>query len=217
MRIDRAAWPFVGITLLPAVVAGVWLAAYAVPRPMGILIVLVLLALPIGTALFFRDPERVSPNDPMLVLSPADGKVMHAGLANPQHAPVGQWQQVIIFLSPLDVHINRSPVSGTVTDVSYKPGSFAKAWSHDAHNNERSEIWIDHGGVPIVFRQVVGAMARRVVCRLTKGQRVEAGDRVGLMKFGSRMDVFLPLSATILVKTGDRTVAGETVMARLAG
>lgn len=177
----------------------------------------VLLILPIGTALFFRDPDRVSPSDPLLVLAPADGKVMHAGLADPKYAPVGQWQQVIIFLSPLDVHINRSPVSGTVTDVSYKPGSFARAWSHDAANNERSEIWIDHGGVPIVFRQVVGAMARRVVCRLTKGQTVAAGDRIGLMKFGSRMDVFLPLTATITVAPGDRTTAGESVLARLAG
>jgi phosphatidylserine decarboxylase len=206
VRIDRAAWPFVGIALLPAAVAGVWSPILAV----------LLLVLPVGVALFFRDPERTSPNDPALVLSPADGKVMHAGLAHQQHAPIGQWQQVIIFLSPLDVHINRSPVAGTVTDVSYKPGSFAKAWSHDAHNNERSEIWIDHGGTPIVFRQVVGAMARRVVCRLKKGQTVAAGDRIGLMKFGSRMDIFLPLTAQILVKPGDRTVAGESVLARLA-
>ena len=207
MRIDRAAWPFVAIALLPAAVAGVWLPMLAVA----------LLILPIGIALFFRDPERNSPTDPTLVLAPADGKVMHAGLADPRHAPVGQWQQVIIFLSPLDVHINRSPVSGTVMDVSYKAGSFARAWSHDAANNERSEIWIDHGGVPIVVRQVVGAMARRVVCRLTKGQAVAAGDRIGLMKFGSRMDVFLPLTATITVAPGDRTTAGESVLARLAG
>jgi phosphatidylserine decarboxylase len=177
----------------------------------------VLLVVPVGVALFFRDPERVSPNDPSLVLSPADGKVMHAGPADAKYAPVGQWQQVIIFLSPLDVHINRSPVSGTVTDVTYKPGSFAPAYKHDAANNERSEIWIDHHGVPIVFRQVVGAMARRVVCRLTKGQVVAAGDRIGLMKFGSRMDVFLPLSAEILVSPGDRATAGESVLARLAG
>jgi phosphatidylserine decarboxylase len=207
VRIDRAAWPFVGIALLPAAIVGVWLPLVAV----------VLLVLPIGIALFFRDPERVSPNDPTLVLSPADGKVMHAGPAHAQYAPVGEWQQVIIFLSPLDVHINRSPVSGTVTDVSYKPGSFAPAYKHDAANNERSEIWIDHNGVPIVFRQVVGAMARRVVCRLQKGQTVAAGDRIGLMKFGSRMDVFLPLSAKILVAPGDRTTAGESVLAHLAG
>ncbi len=195
------------IALLPAAIAGVWSAVAAV----------VLLSLPIGIALFFRDPERHSPADPALVLAPADGKVMHAGLADPQYAPVGQWQQVIIFLSPLDVHINRSPVSGTVTDVSYKPGSFARAWSHDAANNERSEIWIDHGGVAVVVRQVVGAMARRVVCRLTTGQTVAAGDRIGLMKFGSRMDVFLPLTAKIVVAPGDRTTAGESVLARLAG
>lgn len=207
MRIDRAAWPFVAIALLPAAVVGVWSAMAAV----------ILLGLPIGIALFFRDPDRRPPADPTLVLAPADGKVMHAGPADAKYAPAGQWQQVIIFLSPLDVHINRSPVSGTVTDVSYKPGSFAPAYKHDAANNERSEIWIDHGGVPIVFRQVVGALARRVVCRLAKGQVVAAGDRIGLMKFGSRMDVFLPLDARILVTPGDRTVAGESVLARLAG
>jgi phosphatidylserine decarboxylase len=207
VRIDRAAWPFVGIALLPAAIAVVWSPIAAA----------VLLIVPVGVALFFRDPDRTSPTDPRLVLAPADGKVMHAGLADPRYAPAGQWQQVIIFLSPLDVHINRSPVSGTVTDVTYKEGSFAKAWSHDAANNERSEIWVDHGGVPIVFRQVVGAMARRVVCRLTKGQTVAAGERIGLMKFGSRMDVFLPLTATISVAPGDRTVAGESVLARLAG
>lgn len=207
MRIDRAAWPFVGIALLPAAAAGVWSALAAV----------ILLALPIAIALFFRDPERHSPSDPALVLAPADGKVMHAGPADAKYQPAGEWQQVIIFLSPLDVHINRAPVSGTVTDVSYKPGSFKPAYKHDAANNERSEIWIDHGGVPIVVRQIVGAMARRVVCRLTKGQTVAAGDRLGLMKFGSRMDVFLPLTAKIIVSPGDRTTAGESVLARLAG
>ena len=217
MRIDRAAWPFVAIALLPAVLTGVYLAKWSVPPVILVPIAVVLLALPVGVALFFRDPDRISPKDPALVLSPADGKVMHAGAAHAKYAPVGQWQQVIIFLSPLDVHINRSPVAGTVTDISYKPGSFATAWSHDAHNNERSEIWIDHGGVPIVFRQVVGAMARRVVCRLQAGMSVDAGQRVGLMKFGSRMDVFLPLTAQLMVSPGDKTVAGESVLARLAG
>lgn len=207
MRIDRAAWPFVSIALLPAAIAGVWSPLAAVA----------LLVLPIGVALFFRDPERVSPNDPALVLAPADGKVMHAGPADKKFAPVGEWQSVVIFLSPLDVHINRAPVGGRVTDVSYKPGTFVPAWNHDAGNNERSEIWIDHGGVQIVVRQIVGAMARRVVCRLQKGQTIAAGDRIGLMKFGSRMDIFLPLTAQILVKPGDRTTAGESVLARLAG
>ena len=209
MRIDRAAIPFVIIAAVPAaIIAWMWGSLAALPA----------LLLPVAIAAFFRDPDRTASQDPALVLSPADGTVMHAGQADPADAPDERaWLQVTIFLSVLDVHINRAPVSGRVSRVDYHPGTFLPAYRAEAAKNERSEIWIDHGGVPIVFRQVVGAMARRVVCRLTKGQHVEAGDRVGLMKFGSRMDVFLPLTATITVKPGDRTVAGETVVARLAG
>ena len=150
------------------------------------------------------------------MLAPADGKGMHAGPADPRYAPEGQWLQIVTFLSPLDVHINRTPVSGTVRQVTYHPGSFVPAYHHDAAKNERSEIWLDHGGVTVVVRQIVGMLARRVVCRVIPGQQLAAGDRIGLMKFGSRMDVFLPLSATIMVKPGDRTTAGESVLARLA-
>ena len=195
------------IACLPAAVVSRW--------SVGVAVVLVLV--PIAVALFFRDPERTSPVDPLLVLAPADGKVMHAGPADPRYAPDGEWLQVITFLSPLDVHINRTPVAGTVQRVTYHPGSFVPAYHHDAAKNERSEIWLDHGGVTIVVRQIVGMLARRVVCRLTPGQHLAAGDRIGLMKFGSRMDVFLPVTATILVKPGDRTIAGESVLARLAG
>jgi phosphatidylserine decarboxylase len=207
VRIDRAAWPFVGIACLPAAVALFWSAAAAIA----------LLVLPVAIAAFFRDPERTSSSDPALVLAPADGTVMHAGPADPRYAPTGQWLQIVTFLSPLDVHINRAPVSGVVRQIAYHPGSFVPAYRHDAAKNERSEIWLDHGGVDIVVRQIVGRMARRVVCRLTTGQTLAAGERIGLMKFGSRMDVYLPLSATILVKVGDKTVAGESVLARLAG
>ena len=160
MRIDRAGLPFIAAALAPAAFLFA-VRRYALATPFAVL----------GgfMAYFFRDPERHVPQDPDAVVSPADGRVMIAGPSDGRWSPPGSWKQVTIFLSPLDVHINRSPVSGIVTDVSYKKGSFAKAWSHDAANNERSEIWIDHGGVPIVFRQVVGAMARRVVCRLTIG------------------------------------------------
>ncbi len=195
------------IACLPAAFAVPWSAPAAVT----------LLILPVGIALFFRDPERTSPTDDHLVLAPADGKIMHAGPADPRYAPAGEWLQIVTFLSPLDVHINRSPVSGTVRQISYHPGSFVPAYLHDAAKNERSEIWVDHGRETVVVRQIVGRMARRVVCRLTAGQALAAGDRIGLMKFGSRMDVYLPQTATILVKPGDRTVAGESVLARLAG
>jgi len=207
VKIDHAAWPFVAVACLPALAMSRW----------SVVIAALLLLVPIGVALFFRDPERTSPTDAALVLAPADGKIMHAGPADPRYAPEGQWLQIITFLSPLDVHINRTPVSGTVRRVEYHPGSFVPAYHHDAAKNERSEIWMDHGGVTIVVRQIVGMMARRVVCRLAVGQQLTAGERIGLMKFGSRMDVFVPLNATILVKPGDRTTAGESVLARLAG
>jgi phosphatidylserine decarboxylase len=197
----------VAIACLPAAAVSWWSVGAAI----------VLLLVPMAVALFFRDPERTSPVDPSLVLAPADGKIMHAGPADPRYAPEGEWLQIITFLSPLDVHINRTPVAGTVLRVTYQPGSFVPAYHHDAAANERSEIWLDHGGIVIVVRQIVGMMARRVVCRLTQGQKLAAGDRIGLMKFGSRMDVFVPLTATILVKPGDRTIAGESVLARLAG
>ena len=195
------------IACLPAAVLSRWSVTAAV----------VFLVVPIAVALFFRDPERTSPTDPSLVLAPADGKVMHAGPADPRYAPEGEWLQIITFLSPLDVHINRTPVSGTVRQVSYHPGSFVPAYHHDAAKNERSEIWMDHHGVTIVVRQIVGMLARRVVCRLAVGQTLAAGDRIGLMKFGSRMDVFVPVTSTLLVKPGDRTTAGQSVLARLAG
>ncbi len=176
---------------------------------------LVLLVLPVAIALFFRDPERSAPAAADAVLSPADGQVMHAGPARPDEAPAGSWQQVTIFLSLFDVHINRTPVSGRVARVEYVPGTFHAAFKAEAHRNERSEIWLDHDGVIVVVRQVVGVLARRVVCRVAPGDRLEAGQRIGLMKFGSRMDVFVPPAATIVVKAGDRVRAGESVVARL--
>lgn len=141
---------------------------------------------------------------------------MHAGPARPGEAPPGEWRQVTIFLSVLDVHINRTPVAGTITRVSYLPGTFRAAFRPESAQNERSEIWIDHDGIMVVARQVVGLLARRVVCRVRVGDAVGPGDRIGLMKFGSRMDTFVPLDATLTVQAGAQVVAGETIIARLA-
>jgi phosphatidylserine decarboxylase len=165
---------------------------------------------------FFRDPERGSPADDAAVVSPADGRVLVAGPAIAEAAPPGTWQQISIFLSPMDVHVNRVPVSGRVTRVSFTRGRFLPAYRHDAATtNERSEIWIDHGGQMVVVRQIVGILARRVVCRVQSGAEVRTGDRFGIMKFGSRMDVFVPLSTTIKVAVGDSVRGGETVIAVL--
>ncbi len=207
MRIDRAGAPFIIAAALPALAA--WLLG-------GPVVAAVLLILPVAIALFFRDPDRSSPADADAVLSPADGRVMYAGDARPEDAPSGAWRQVTIFLSPLDVHINRTPVSGRVTRVEYVPGTFVPAFKPESSKNEHSEIWLDHEGQVVVARQVVGVMARRVVCRLKTGDHVAPGARLGLMKFGSRMDVFVPTSAQLLTKAGETVRGGETVIARLA-
>ena len=166
---------------------------------------------------FFRDPERQSPpGADLLVLSPADGRVLVAGAADPRAAPPGDWKQISIFLSPMDVHVNRSPVSGRVTRVDFRRGKYLPAYHTDAAaTNERSEIWIDHHGRTVVFRQIVGMLARRVVCRVQPGSQLAAGQRFGIMKFGSRMDVFLPPDAELKVSVGEKVVGGVTVMATL--
>jgi phosphatidylserine decarboxylase len=207
MRFDPAGLPFIGGALLLAVVSGAgagWV--YAIP----------FLALGAFLAFFFRDPDRQSPPGAHVVLAPADGRVLVAGPATANAAPPGSWLQISIFLSPMDVHVNRIPAAGRVTRVSYTPGRFLPAYRDDAAAvNERSEIWIDHGGQSIVARQIVGILARRVVCRVQTGADVRAGDRFGIMKFGSRMDVFLPPSATINVEVGQMVRGGETVIAVL--
>jgi phosphatidylserine decarboxylase len=207
LRLDPAGLPFIGGALALALISGAAVAwILAVP----------FLALGAFFAFFFRDPHRTSPSDDDSVLSPADGRVLVAGAAIAAAAPPGQWQQVSIFLSPMDVHVNRIPASGRIMRVSYLPGRFLPAYRHDAASaNERSEIWIDHHGQTIVARQIVGILARRVVCRVQTGADVRAGDRFGIMKFGSRMDVFLPPTATIRVKVGDAVRGGETVIAVL--
>jgi len=146
--------------------------------------------------------------------------VMVAGSPPPGAAPAGDgdWVQLSIFLSPLDVHINRIPVGGTVTRVDYKPGSYRAAYRPEATiENERSEVWIDTPWCTVVFRQITGVLVRRVVCRVRPGDTVRTGDRMGVMKFGSRIDLFLPAGTALLVGLGDRVRAGETVLAQLSG
>jgi phosphatidylserine decarboxylase len=207
VRIDPSGTPFILLAAVPTVV----LVAVGFPT-----LAAGFLLLPIALALFFRDPARTPPTAPRLVMAPADGRVMFAGDAGPAGAPAGTWKQVTVFLSIFDVHINRAPVGGTVTRLDYVPGRFLPAFRRDAYQNEHSEIWFDHDGTTIVARQVVGLLARRVVCRLKPGDQVERGGRIGLMKFGSRMDVFVPPTATLTVAAGERVRAGETTIAHLA-
>jgi phosphatidylserine decarboxylase len=208
MKFDPAGWPFVGAALILAALAA-WIGGGWAAAPALILAVMLLL--------FFRDPDRIAPDDPDAVVSPADGRVLVAGTPQPGVAPPGEWLQVSIFLSPLDVHVNRVPAAGRVAKVTHRPGRYLAAYRPEAAgSNVCSEVWIDHHGQPIVFRQIVGVLARRVVCRLEPGRQVAAGDRFGVMKFGSRMDVFLPTTAVLRVTVGDHVRGGETVIARLS-
>jgi phosphatidylserine decarboxylase len=207
MRIDPAGWPFIGGSLILAIAALWFIGA-------GGAVIFVVLAC--FFLFFFRDPERSITKDSDAVLSPADGRVMIAGAPAGQACPPGNWQQISVFLSPMDVHVNRMPVGGRVTKVEYHPGRFLPAYRHEAGDlNEYTEVTIDHHGQPIVVRQIVGVLARRIVCRVKEGEDVHAGDRFGVMKFGSRMDIFLPASAQLAVQVNDKVVGGVTVIARL--
>ncbi len=205
MKIDRAGFPIIGAALVPAAIAAV------AKRP----VIATSFALLGGfLTYFFRDPERQVPQQPGLVVAPADGRVMIAGPTDHRWAPAGDWKQITIFLSPMDVHMNRTPVEGRITRIEYKPGKFLPAYNEGSNDNELNELWIDANGHTVVVRQVVGILARRIVCRVVEGQDLERGERIGLMKFGSRMDVFVPRDCTVMAARGDRVRGGETVIAR---
>lgn len=216
VTIDREAAPATAVAALPALVAGLT-GRRRTALALGLL--------PAAVALFFRDPGRLPDRgtlDVDTVVSPADGKVMYVGPGQDGVAPEGEWQQVSIFLSAFDVHINRAPYGGTVREVTYRPGRWLAAYTHEsAHLNERTDLVVEReveGEVRTVhFRQIVGLMARRVVTRVQVGDEITTGQRIGLMKFGSRMDVFVPPEVGLLVRSGQRVVAGETVIGRWPG
>ncbi len=163
---------------------------------------------------FYRDPERACPDDPEAILAPADGKVL---LIRPvSHPQTGRPATLVsIFMSPLNVHVNRIPVDGTVTHRKYLPGKFLMAFDHRSmSDNERTEICIESTFGPVWFCQVSGFLARRIVCNLEAGDHVRSGNRFGMIKFGSRVDIVLPDSLHPAVTEGSRTVAGQTVIAR---
>lgn len=207
MRIDPAGWPFIGAALALA-------GASAIGA--GVATGLVFVVCAVFFLFFFRDPDRQVTPGTDVVLAPADGRVIVVGPAVGPGAPKGSWIQISMFLSPVDVHVNRMPVGGRVTQVNYHPGRFLPAYRTGAgHLNEYTEVWVEHAKGPIVVRQVVGVLARRIVCRIRPGEKVMAGQRFGVMKFGSRMDVFVPTTAEITVGIRDRVRAAVTVIARL--
>jgi phosphatidylserine decarboxylase len=161
-------------------------------------------------AFFFRDPARKIPGDAGLIVSPADGKVIRI-LALPD----GAWQ-LSIFLSVLNVHINRSPIAGRVESVTYRTGKFLAAFDEKASvENEQNLIVINNGRHRIQFAQIAGILARRIVCWCKPGDQVGRGEKIGLIKFGSRVDVFFPPETRIQVKVGDKVKGGCSILGRM--
>jgi len=165
---------------------------------------------------FFRDPERTPPEGTGLYVATADGKVLVAEKAYEPEYIKREALLVSIFMSPMDVHVNRAPTDGTVRVVRYNKGSFRKAFSEEAfRKNENISIVIEEEGTGemLLLRQVAGTIAQKAVCRKKPGETLKRGERFGMIKFSSRMDIFLPLNVTLRVKPGDRVKAGETVIA----
>ncbi|MEK7366875.1 MAG: phosphatidylserine decarboxylase [candidate division NC10 bacterium] len=172
------------------------------------------LALAAGVGFFFRDPERVVPQGPGLVVAPADGRVMvvREGVAAEGEGP-GPFSQVSIFLSVLDVHVNRAPYGGKVEDLRYRPGRFVVAWRDEASwVNEQAVLTLATPEGPVMVKQIAGVLARRVVTWIRPGQELKIGERIGLIRFGSRVDLVLPARVALAVKVGDKVRGGETVV-----
>jgi phosphatidylserine decarboxylase len=207
MSIAREGWPYI-LTLFVLAALIAWFRVYWLAGTLA--------ALSLFTAFFFRDPERVPPPGASFVLSPADGKVVKIGPAPAGNLLGDGAQQLSIFLSIFDVHVNRSPVAGIVEAVDYHKGEFLPAFDEKASlRNEQNTVSLktEHGRV--VFKQIAGLIARRIIFKKKVGETVARGERVGMIKFGSRVDVLLPASARLSVRLGERVRAGTSVLGEL--
>ena len=205
MSIVRESIPYIVVPLVVSVAAtalGLWY--------VGLLFFLVALFM----AFFFRDPKRVPPNDPDVVVSPADGRVTRIEApAAEANAPT----LISIFLSPFDVHINRSPIPGKIIDMVYSPGKFLMATKEEASLvNEQNALTIQGEKITVVCKQIAGILARRVVCWKGKGDQLKLGERFGMIKFSSRTDILLPANVKVTVAEGDRVRGGITVIGRIS-
>lgn len=185
------------------------------PAWVGYITYPLLAALCILIIYFFRDPDRVAPSDSNLLVSPADGKVVLIQKVEESEYMNAPATQISIFLSPLNVHVNRNPVSGVLEYLTYYPGKYLMAWEDNASEmNERAHFGVKHSsGTKILYKQITGFLARRIEYHVKEGDQLEAGERFGIMKFGSRMDVLVPDHCDIKVKKGDNTIAGESILA----
>jgi len=162
---------------------------------------------------FFRDPNRQTPDVENSIISPADGKIIVIDEVNEPDYFKERVKKISIFMSVLDVHVNRIPISGRVTYFDYKRGAFLPAYKEDASlQNEHTTIVIENEKTKVMFRQIAGILARRIVCHIREGNIVKRGERFGMIKFGSRVDIFVPLNVEIKAKLNDKVKAGETII-----
>jgi phosphatidylserine decarboxylase len=165
------------------------------------------------TTNFFRDPERITPKGENLLIAPADGKIIVVKRIHDDEFFHADVQQISIFMSPLNVHVNRNPITGTVRHTRYVQGEYFAAFEDKAsERNEQMIVGLEGANGKVMFKQIAGFVARRIVCPLKPGDTVIAGKRFGMIKFGSRVDVFFPLSVRVCVQMGDMTKAGETIL-----
>jgi phosphatidylserine decarboxylase len=181
------------------------------------LLAFVLMVVALWVAYFFRDPERTGQRGGGLVIAPADGRVVMITEVDEPAFLHGRALRISIFMNVFNVHVNRYPVSGTVRFVHYNPGKFLNAATDKSSlENEQMSVGIEDGSLRVLVRQIAGLVARRIVTYSREGDQVEQGERMGIIRFGSRVDVFLPPSATATVAVGETTLAGASVIARLA-
>ncbi|MBU6324108.1 MAG: phosphatidylserine decarboxylase family protein [Bacteroidetes bacterium] len=215
MRIHREGYLIILVTtlLLGLLNFGVhWFAGDGIVTQIIMLLSIVMYVLVVQ---FFRNPLRFTQIDPNTIIAPADGKVVVIEEVEEPEYFKDKRRQVSIFMSPLNVHVNRNPISGEVCYVRYYPGKYLVAWHpKSSTENERTTVVIDQGGRKVLFRQIAGALARRIIYYVKEGQQVRQGREMGFIRFGSRIDLFLPLDAKISVKLGEKTTGGETVIAR---
>ena len=214
MNFAREGYPFIGIATLLAVAA---FALALMRRSWSLwLLAIVITILALWVAYFFRDPERTGERRPDIVVAPADGKLIMITEVNEPEFIGGRAIRLSIFMNVFNVHVNRYPVDGVVQYLHYNKGKFLNAAAEKSSlENEQSSVGIESGSYGILVRQIAGLIARRIVTYAKVGQVVKQGDRMGLIRFGSRVDVFLPTDAKLRVQLGTLTTAGITVLAVL--
>ncbi len=214
MNFAREGIPFILIAL--AIAAAGYIAALARRSWPLWLLAFVLTLLVLWVAYFFRDPERAGPRGESLVISPADGRVIEIKEVDEPAFLHGRAIRISVFMNVFNVHVNRYPVAGTVAYVHYNPGKFLNAAAEKASlENEQSSVGVQTTRHRVLFRQIAGLIARRIVTYSRVGDEAEQGERMGLIRFGSRVDVFVPVGSIIKVQLGERPVAGTTVLAEL--